>query len=65
MSIWNREPVMILALVAAVINVLVVFGIDISTEMKTAILTVVDALLALAARGAVTPVADPKLPPAG
>lgn len=51
----NREPVVILALVAAVLNCAILFGLDITDEQTAAIIVVVDALLALVARSKVTP----------
>lgn len=64
----SREPLVtvstITALVAAVIGLLVAFGIDLSKDQQTAILGVVAVaaplVVAAFARGKVTPVADPR-----
>lgn len=55
-TVWGREPVLFIAFVTAVINVAVVFGVDLSTDQKSALLAVVNAVAALTARSAVTPV---------
>ena len=51
----TREPVLILAFVAAVLNCAVLFGVDLSTEQTAAILAVVNTGLALFARHFVSP----------
>lgn len=64
----NREPLAtasgITAVVAAVIGLLVAFGIDLTEDQKAAILTAVGVLgpiaVALIARGRVTPLAAPQ-----
>lgn len=61
-TVLDREPVLFLAALGALIALLVAFGIDITFEQKTAIDVFVAAVLALVARSAVTPVADPRLP---
>ena len=58
-SIWDRitrEPVLMTTLVGAVISLLVVFGVPITDEQKTAVVVVVAAVLAIFARSQVTPV---------
>lgn len=58
-SLWSRiqlEPVLVTTLVGAVISLLVVFGVPITNDQKTAIVVVVTAVLALFARSQVTPV---------
>ena len=65
----NREPLAIkaavLAAVAGVLNVIVLFGLDLSVEQITGINTAVGALATLVmvlwVRPSVTPVNDPKL----
>jgi hypothetical protein len=52
------EPVLITTLVGAVISLLVVFGVPITADQKTAIVLVVTALCAIFARSQVTPVAS-------
>jgi hypothetical protein len=49
------EPVVVTTLVGAVISLLVVFGVPISDDQKTAIVGVIVAVLALFARSQVTP----------
>ena len=55
MSIFTREPVLIIALVAATLNCAVLFGLELSTEQTAAVLVVVDAALAVFARSRVSP----------
>lgn len=52
----QNEPVLLTTLVGAVISLLVVFGVPITEEQKTAIVLVVTALCALFARSQVSPV---------
>lgn len=52
----QSEPVLLTTLVGAVIGLLVVFGVPITEEQKTAIVLVVTAVCALFARSQVTPV---------
>lgn len=50
------EPVLLTALVGAVLDLVIVFGVPVTPEQKVAILAVVTTLLALFARSQVTPV---------
>lgn len=60
-ALWRREPVAIQALVIAFINLLFVFSlIRITVQQMAATNMFLVALLAFLARGAVTPVANPK-----
>lgn len=54
-SILNREPVMTLAVVQALLVLLVSFGIDLSTEQTGAILAASAAVLGWITRSKVTP----------
>lgn len=59
--LWSREPVAIQALVVAFINLLFVFSvIHLTVQQMGATNMFVVALLAFLARGAVTPVANPR-----
>ncbi len=60
-GIFDREPVVILAALQALITVGVVFGLDWTAEQEAAVIAAAGALLALFARSQVTPVADPRL----
>lgn len=62
-NLWDREPVLILTALGALIALLVAFGVPISFEQKTAIDVFAAAVLALVGRSQVTPVADPKVGP--
>lgn len=58
-EILNRlrnEPVLVTTLVQAALTLLVVFGLNLSTEQNVAILGVTTALLTIFARSKVTPV---------
>jgi hypothetical protein len=55
MTILTREPVLVIALVAALLNAAVLFGLDLTTEQTAAVLVVVDAALAVLARSRVSP----------
>ena len=55
LNVFTREPVLVIAFVAAVLNAAVLFGLDLSTEQTAAVLVVVDAGLAILARSRVTP----------
>lgn len=57
-KILGREPVLWLAAINAVVALAIGFGLDISTENQALIQTAVTAVLALVARGQVTPVAS-------
>lgn len=61
-SLVDREPVLILTALGALLALAVAFGVDISTGQKAAIDAAAAALLALLGRAQVTPVADPNLP---
>ena len=55
---WDRildEPVLVSTLVGTAISLLVAFGVDISEEQKVAVIGFVVAVVALFARGSVTP----------
>lgn len=58
MSILERlrnEPVLLAGLVTAVVGLLVAFGVDVSDDVKAAIITFVGAVSAVVARQRVTP----------
>lgn len=58
--IFNRlgnEPVAVGVFIIAVIDLLIIFGLDITPEMKVGILAVVDSVAVLTIRQKVTPVA--------
>lgn len=57
LGLWESEPVAIVALITAALDVATVFGAPISPEQKTAVVGVVSALGVLVARNQVTPVA--------
>lgn len=61
-TFFQSEAVAISFLVGAAINLAIVFGVQIDDSQKVAIITVVDALLALLARQNVTPTSEPVLP---
>ena len=52
----NSEPVLAFALVQALVGLGCAFGLHLSAEQTTAILTATGAVLAIACRGKVTPV---------
>lgn len=52
----QNEPVLITTLVGALLNLAIVFGVSIQDDQKTAIIVVLDAVLAIFARSQVTPV---------
>lgn len=52
----RREPVLVTALVAAILQLLVAFGLNLSTEQNIAVMGVVGAVLAFVARSKVSPV---------
>lgn len=59
MSILEKlrtEPVLLAGLITAVIGLLVAFGVDVSDEVKAAIITLCGAVMAILARQRVTPV---------
>jgi uncharacterized membrane protein len=66
----QNEPVLVTTLVGAVLGLLIVFGVPINDEQKTAVVLLATALLAIFARSQVTPyvpplpmmVPDPKTP---
>ena len=58
-SLWDRisnEPVLVTTFVGALLNLLVVFGLPIDDEQKTAVVVLVTAVLAIFARSQVSPV---------
>ena len=58
-SLWDRisaEPVLVTTFVGALLNLLVVFGLPIDDEQKTAVVVLVTAILAIFARSQVSPV---------
>lgn len=59
MTIWNREPVAIVALVEALVILAVAFGLDLSVEQMAAIMALVVAAGANVQRSHVSPV-DPE-----
>lgn len=52
---FGREPVLVLAVVQAVLGLLVAFGFDVSGEQVAAIMAVSAAILGFVARSRVTP----------
>lgn len=54
--IFGREPVLILAAARAVVVCIMAFGLQLTPEQVGAIYLVVEAILSVAARSAVTPV---------
>lgn len=55
-NLWGREPAMILAFIQGVIILIIVAGVNISSELQAAILTVVALGLGLITRTQVSPV---------
>lgn len=55
--IWNREPALFFTLAAAVIGLLVAFGVNITTEQSAAIMAVLVAVAGVIVRQKVTPTA--------
>lgn len=55
MSLWHREPALILGLVQSVLALVLAFGVELSEEQVGAILAVTAALLAVVTRSRVTP----------
>ena len=53
--IWNREPVLILAVVQAAIGLVASFGLNLSGEQMGAIMAFTAAVLGFVARQRVTP----------
>jgi hypothetical protein len=53
--VFGREPVVILALVEAIISTIVVFGFDLTTQQSAAIIVLAGAILTVIARQNVTP----------
>ena len=58
----EAEPVLVATFVGAVLNLGIAFGLPIDETQKAAILVVIDAVLAIFARQASTPVSAPSLP---
>jgi uncharacterized membrane protein len=52
---WGREPVLILAVVQAVLGLLVAFGFNLSGEQVAAVMAVTAAVLGFVARSRVSP----------
>jgi hypothetical protein len=61
MKLFDREPIVILAVVDALVGLVMAFGIDIDTGQKVAVMTFLSAVLAVVGRSQVTPVSDPKV----
>lgn len=57
--IWNREPVLSLALVQAAIGLATAFGLNLSGEQVAAVMAFTATLLGWVAREQVTPLAKP------
>lgn len=55
MSIFDREPVLWLAALRAVVVLVVAFGADLSAEQIAAVYLVIETVLSLVARSRVTP----------
>ena len=55
--IWNREPALFFTLAAAVIGLLVAFGVNITQEQSAAIMAVLVAVAGVSVRQKVTPTA--------
>jgi uncharacterized membrane protein YccC len=51
----QNEPVLLTTLVGAILGLLIVFGVPVTDDQKTAIVLVVTALLAIVARSQVSP----------
>ena len=56
MTLWNREPAMILAVVQTALALILAFGVDLSVEQTGAVLAVTAAVLGLITRSQVSPV---------
>lgn len=54
--IWNREPAIFFALLAAVLGILAAFGLDLSAEQVAAMNAVLAAVMGFVIRQKVTPV---------
>lgn len=50
-----NEPVLVTAVIAAILNLVIALGVPVDEELKVAILAVVNTVLALFAREQVTP----------
>ena len=57
--IFNREPTLILGLIRAIIVLVTVFGLDLTSEQTAAVYLVAEAFLSLLNRQKVTPVDAP------
>jgi len=55
-TLWNREPAMILAVVQTALALILAFGVDLSVEQTGAVLAVTAAVLGLITRSQVSPV---------
>lgn len=63
MNALKREPALISGFVAAVIALLLAFGLKLDNNQVGAIMGVVSVVMAVITRQQVTPVADPRLDP--
>jgi hypothetical protein len=60
MKLWYQEPAVIISLVAAIITLVISFGIHVSTDQTGAIVAVVQVIAGIATRSQVVP--QTKLP---
>jgi hypothetical protein len=60
-TLWNREPVAILAVLQTILALVITFGIELSAEQVGAITAAAAAVLGLVARSQVSP--TPPVPP--
>lgn len=58
LDLWAREPVIVTAVVVALLDAGVAFGLPLSVEQKTALIATVTAIGAFVARSRVSPVAS-------
>lgn len=56
LNLWKREPARFVALGIAIVDLAVVFGVPITQEQKTALVTVISAIGVEYIRSRVTPV---------
>lgn len=56
MSLWHREPVVIIGVLQALVTLAVAFGFDLTPQQLGAVVALLAALSALFARQQVTPV---------
>jgi uncharacterized membrane protein len=62
MKLWQREPVLVIAVVQSILALVMTFGVKLTIEQTGAILAAVSAILGLLARSQVSP--TPPTPPA-